>query len=208
MLRKEGRVLNKKMGHLAFLTCLFLVLLLTGTVIKLVPAQKNSFTNLGLKGFSVTEEVASYVYVTTKPNNQQGILYLANVTAFNASGKIASGISNSSGIVTFTDIPFGDVTFVVYAGSEYNQIIANQTVLISVESQTFELTCDRNHGDVSIGWSLIITASHPILAVSFFFLLLSTRPLMKKDTKTRHNHLSKEAGKFQFPRRKTNKTGE
>lgn len=141
-------------------------------VITPVSAQKNSFTNLGLKGFSVTEE-ASYVYVTTKPNNQQGILHLANVTAFNASGVIASGISNASGIVTFTGLPFGDVTFVAYAGPDYTMVIANQTVLISVEGQSFDLICDRNYGEASINWGLIVVASLSALTISLPFVLSS-----------------------------------
>ncbi len=195
------------MGRLASLAGLFLILVLVGMGISSVSGRGNLFSDVEKMEVSEADDAASYVYVTTKPSNQQGILYLANVTAFNGSGVIASGISNTSGVVTLTDIPFGDVTFVAYAGSDYSQVIANQTVLISVEGQSFDLICDRNYGEASVSWSLIVVASLSALIISLPFLLSSYLISVKGDRKT-WNNLSKEAGKSQFPRRKTHKIGE
>ena len=150
-------------------------------------------------------EDVQYVYVTTKPNNQQGILYQANVTAFNGSTVITSGKSNTSGIVTLTNVPFGDITFVAYAKSDYSQVIANATVLISEEGQSFDLLCDQNYGEVSISWNSIIVMSLSTFTISLPLSLFSSRMLIKKDKKTWNRDLSKEAGKSQFPRRKTKK---
>ena len=172
-----------------------------------VSAYRNLVLDVEKMEVSEADDVSSYVYVTARPSNQQGILHLANVTAFNGFGAIASGISNTSGVVTLADIPFGDVTFVAYAGSDYSQIIANQTVLIFVEGQSFDLICDRNYGEASISWGLIIVASLSALIISLPFLLSSCLISVKGSRRT-WNNLSKEAGKSQFPRRKTHKIGE
>ena len=206
-MREERRVLNKKVGRLAFLAGLLLILVLVGMDTSSVSAHRNLFSDVEKMEVSEADDAASYVYVTTKPSNEQGILYLANVTAFIGSDAVTSGISNTSGVVTLTDIPFGDVTFVAYAGSDYSQVIANQTVLISVEGQSFDLICDRNYGEASVSWSLIVVASLSALIISLPFLLSGCLISVKENRKT-SNNLSKEAGKSQFPRRKTHKKGE
>jgi len=206
-LREERRVLNKKVGRLAFLAGLLLILVLVGMDTSSVSAHRNLFSDVEKMEVSEADDAASYVYVTTKPSNEQGILYLANVTAFIGSDAVTSGISNTSGVVTLMGIPFGDVTFVAYAGSDYSQVIANQTVLISVEGQSFDLICDRNYGEASVNWSLIVVASLSALIISLSFLLSGCLISVKENRKT-SNNLSKGTGKSQFPRRKTHKIGE
>lgn len=125
-------------------------------------------------------ETAQYVYVTTKPNNQQGILYLANVTAFNGSDVIISGISNTSGIVALTNVTYGNITFVAYAKSDYSQVIANITVFISEEGQSFDLLCDQNYGEGSISWNSIIVMSLSTLTSSLPLSMFSSRMLTRE----------------------------
>ena len=111
--------------------------------------------------FNGTIEVKppSNVYVTTKPNNQKGILYMVNVTAFYGALKIATSISDSSGIAAFSNIPYGNITFVAYAKSDYSQVIGNLTKQVSSESESFNLTCNQNYAEASNNWEIFITAS-------------------------------------------------
>lgn len=148
---------------------------------------------------------AQHVYVTVKPNNQQGILHLVNVTAFNGSNVVASGISNTSGIVTLANVPYGNITFVAYAKSDYSQVIANATVDISMEGQSFDLICDQNYSEVTISWNWIIVFSSSILTISLPLSLLGFRMLIKKRRRESELQPLKGSWQAQFPRRKTKK---
>ena len=133
-----------------------------------------------LDRISPVGEKADYVYITTKPNNQQGKLCLANVTAYNGSDMISSGISNTTGIVTLVDVPYGDIIFVAYAGLDHSQVIGNQTVLISMEGQSFSLICDQNYGEATVSWTLITTISLSLATVPSLLSLFSIRMLARK----------------------------
>ncbi|MGD8506545.1 MAG: hypothetical protein PVF15_07785 [Candidatus Bathyarchaeota archaeon] len=178
-------------GELALNRKLRILVLLAGVLALLLPvmvdAQSTSAqegARRGVQALFFASEEANYIYVTVKPNNQQGILYQTNVTALNGLNVITSGISNTSGVVTLTNVPYGDITFVAYAGSDYSQIIANQTLLVSMEGQSFDLTCDQNYGDVSISWSFLIDVSLSTFIVSLPLFLSSYRISVKKEKKT------------------------
>lgn len=83
------------------------------------------------------------VTVTVKPYNKQGILYLANVTAFNSTSvngnKIKTGITAEDGKVTLTNLPNNTLTFTVYAKSDYSIVIANITQAITQDGQTLTI---------------------------------------------------------------------
>lgn len=96
------------------------------------------------------------VDVTTKPYNQDGVLYMVNVTVFNGTMMIDSGITNMSGMVTLTNLQYGNLTFVAYAKSDYSQVIGNVTVFVSSRKQSIDLICDQNYSEVSINWQIII----------------------------------------------------
>lgn len=144
-------------------------------------AWSGSASHNSIDGNVTSLEGVNYVYITTKPNNQQGILYMVNVTAFYGSTKIASGISNMSGIVTLTNVPIGNITFVAYAKFDYSQTIANTTVDITTEGQSFDLICDQNYSDVSINWEIIVaTLSLSVLMIALPILMFSTNIRIKK----------------------------
>jgi len=148
---------------------------------------------------------AEYVYVTAKPDNQEGMLYLVNVTAFNGSNVVASGISNTSGIVTLVNVPYGNITFVAYAKSDYSQVIANATMDISMEDQSFDLICDQNYGEASISWNWIIVFSSSMLIFSLPLSLLGFRMLIKKIHPKSESQPLKGNWQVQFSRRNTKK---
>jgi hypothetical protein len=145
---------------------------------------------------------AQYVYVTVKPNNQQGILYPVNVTAFDGPKVVDSGVSNTSGIVRLADVPFGNITFVAYAKSDYSQVIANATVLISEEGQSLDLVCDQNYSEASISWNWTIVVASSIFAIPLPLLLLGFRMRIKKSRRRSESHPLKGSWQVQFPRRK------
>jgi hypothetical protein len=124
-----------------------------------------------------------FTYITTKPNNQQGILYTVNVTAYYNNTKITSSISNMSGVVTLRNIPIGNVTFIAYAKSDHSQVIANNTVNITLEGQRFDLVCDQNYTNVSNNWKMIITPLSLSLLTVLPFLLFSFHIKLKKHDK-------------------------
>ena len=130
------------------------------------------------------DESVCGAYVTIKPNNQEGILYLVNVTVFDGSSAIASGISNINGIVTLTNLSYGSLTFVAYAKSDYSQVIGNVTVFISSANQSFDLICDQNYSDVSNNWEIIIgILSLSMLIIALPLLMFSSRIRIKKHDK-------------------------
>jgi len=99
------------------------------------------------------------VYAYVLPANLQGVLYLANVTVFNstsvAANKIASSISNESGIVTFQNLPNNTLTFTAYADSTYTTVIANVTRTVTSEDQMLtDIVCNQNYGNVQIPWQI------------------------------------------------------
>jgi len=124
--------------------------------------------------FRLEETGSSTVYVTTKPNNQKGILYMVNVTAFFESSRIATSISNSSGVAAFSDVPYGNVTFIAYAKSDYSQEIGNLTKHISSESESFNLICDQNYAETSQDWEIRIVASSLSKLINVSTLLVAS----------------------------------
>jgi len=118
-------------------------------------------------------------YVTTKPDNQDGILYMVNVTAFNGSSLLHSSISDIDGTVMLTRLPYGNVTFVAYAKSDYSQIIANATMNVSSGGQSIDLIADQNYGEVTSNWQLIINALS-MLMIAIPISTLSSRIRIRK----------------------------
>jgi hypothetical protein len=157
------------------------------------------------------DDAHANVYVTTKPNNKEGVLCLANVTVLRGSKVIASGTSNITGTVALTKMPFGNLTFVAYAKSDHSQLIANITVNIVSEIQIFDLICDQNYSDVSSNWELIMSVlslSMLMAILPLLLLILCTRS--KKDKRVRTHvgaPLSKGVGTpcFREGKRKENK---
>jgi hypothetical protein len=132
--------------------------------------------------FRLDEPGSATVYVTAKPNNQQGILYMVNVSVFFESSRIATGVSNSSGVAVFFDIPYGNVTFVAYAKSDYSQEIGNLTKHISSENAEFNLACDQNYAETSQNWEIKVV----VFSFSDFIIvstLLATGPQHRPETK-------------------------
>jgi len=97
------------------------------------------------------------VYVQTLPNNQQGILYLANVTVFNstcsASNKIATATTNQTGYAYLTNLPNATLTVTVYAPPSL--VIANVTRTPTSDEQTLTaVTCNQNYAYNIVAWKI------------------------------------------------------
>jgi hypothetical protein len=119
--------------------------------------------------------------ITAKPNNNQGVLYGVNVTAYNntgnSNGKIKSGITATiTGQVTLTNLPNATLRFIMYAKSDYSIIIANTTQLISSDDYSFNIVANQNYAvaTLSFGYEAIIWMNAlsvlPLLAVISFIV--------------------------------------
>jgi len=99
--------------------------------------------------------------VTVKVQETQHNAYLvsANVTVFNASStsgnKIKSGITGSTGQVSFTNLPNNTLVFTQYGGSSYTIVIGNTTQTVSSEDQSITLTSNQNYVSTSSPYSII-----------------------------------------------------
>jgi hypothetical protein len=99
--------------------------------------------------------------VTVKVQEAQHNAYLvsANVTVFNASStkanKIKSGITGSTGQVSFTNLPNNTLVFTQYGGSSYSIVIGNATQAVSSENQSVTLTSNQNYVSTSNPYSII-----------------------------------------------------
>jgi len=121
--------------------------------------------------------------VTAKPNNNQGILSGANVTAYNNTGtsigKIKSGITaDITGAVTLTNLPNATLRFIVYAKSDYSVIIANTTQSITSDGYSFNIVADQNYATTTLSWDYVI-----IWAGGLSILSLGTLPIILRKFK-------------------------
>lgn len=109
------------------------------------------------------------VSVRLLPDNQQGILYLANLTAFNATSsaanKIKTGLSNETGYVALQNLPNNTLTFTCYHKLDYSEVIANVTRTVSSENQILsDIVCNQNYGWLEIHWEIIIIPTFSLCA--------------------------------------------
>lgn len=100
------------------------------------------------------------VYVKVKPFNNQGIVWLANVTAFNTTSiqnnKIKTNITNTNGIALLKNLPNNTLTFTIYCKSDYSVVIANYTQTITSDQYSLTLSGTQNHGSVDYLWSITL----------------------------------------------------
>jgi len=129
------------------------------------------------------------VTITAKPNNNQGVVSGANVTAYNntgtSNGKIKSGITvDITGQVTLTNVPNATLHFIMYAKSDYSIIIANTTQLISSDDYSFNIVANQNYAvaTLSFGYEAIIWMS----TLSFLPLLALISSMVRKKLKKRN----------------------
>jgi hypothetical protein len=127
--------------------------------------------------------------ITAKPNNNQGVLYGVNVTAYNntgnSNGKIKSGITATlTGQVTLTNVPNATLRFIMYAKSDYSIIIANTTQLISSDDYSFNIVANLNYAvaTLSFGYEAIIWMN----ALSVLHLLGIVSIIVHKKLKKRN----------------------
>jgi len=104
------------------------------------------------------------IYVKVLPNNQQGILYQANVTVYNASSvegnKIHTALTNQSGYASLLNLPNNTLTFTIYGGPDYSIVIANVTRSVTSDEEVLSaIVCDQNYADVDIPWEIMIYVS-------------------------------------------------
>jgi len=122
-------------------------------------------------------------YIKVLPNNQQGILYTANVTVFNGTSvqgnKIATSLTNETGYVYLTNLPNNTLTFTVYAGSSYSTIIYNDSRTLTSDEQVLSsAVCNQNYGNVSIPWEIVMM---PIAMVYFSKKAMASKNILKRN---------------------------
>jgi len=122
-------------------------------------------------------------YIKVLPNNQQGILYTANVTVFNGTciqgNKIATSLTNKTGYVYLTNLPNNTLTFTVYAGSSYSTIIYNDSRTLTSDEQVLSsAVCNQNYGNVSIPWEIVMM---PIAMVYFSKKAMASKNILKRN---------------------------
>lgn len=100
--------------------------------------------------------------VTVKVVETQRSAYLvgANVTVFNSTStpanKMATGIAGSNGLLNFSNLPNGTLTFTQYAGTSYTLVIGNETRQVSNEDLTLTLIANRNGITINTGYYLMV----------------------------------------------------
>ncbi len=100
--------------------------------------------------------------VTVKVVETQRSAYLvgANVTVFNSTStpanKMATGIAGSNGLLNFSNLPNGTLTFTQYAGASYTLVIGNETRQVSNEDLTLTLIANRNGITINTGYYLMV----------------------------------------------------
>ena len=124
--------------------------------------------------------------VTIKVQEAQHNAYLvsANVTVFNASStsgnKIKSGVTGSTGQVSFTNLPNGTLVFTQYGGSSYSIVIGNATQAVYSENQSITLTSNQNY----------VSTSSPYSIFAFLGLIIPLKKCSQLDV-SRENKMKK-----------------
>jgi len=114
-----------------------------------------------------TLDIRANIYnitVTVRPANQEGVLQSVNVTAYNStqygsSSKIATGITDANGRVSFQDVPNGTLFFTSYAKSDYSILISEFSQTVSTNGQSISLIADQNAGTATLPWEVFFIAS-------------------------------------------------
>jgi len=100
------------------------------------------------------------VIVTIQETLQNAILVPANASVFNGSStqanRITTGITNSSGQLSLSNLPNNTLTFTLYAGSDYTLKIGNSTQLVSSEGQSITRIADENYASTAHDYSLVV----------------------------------------------------
>lgn len=114
-----------------------------------------------------TLDIRANIYnitVTVRPANQEGVLQSVNVTAYNStqygsSSKIATGITDANGRVSFQDVPNGTMFFASYAKLDYSILISESSQTVSSNGQSISLIADQNAGTTTLPWEVFFIAS-------------------------------------------------
>src|SRR5947199_10028465 len=104
------------------------------------------------------------ITVTVRPANQEGVLQSVNVTAYNStqygsSSRIATGITDANGRVSFQDVPNGTMFFASYARLDYSILISESSQTVSSNGQSISLIADQNAGTTTLPWEVFFIAS-------------------------------------------------
>src|SRR5437867_3378290 len=114
-----------------------------------------------------TLDIRANIYnitVTVRPANQEGVLQSVNVTAYNStqygsSSKIATGITDANGRVSFQDVPNGTMFFASYATLDYSILISESSQTVSSNGQSISFIADQNAGTTTLPWEVFFIAS-------------------------------------------------
>jgi len=127
------------------------------------------------------------VTINCKETVQNASLSNVNVTVYNSTNaKIKSGITNSNGQVSLTNLPNNTLTFTQYGGASYIIVIGNTTQSVSNENQSFTITANQNYVNTNNNYSIIAFVGMTIPFKSSFITKRLKRKIYKKRKKKRN----------------------